>query len=221
MIGAAGLPAAWLDLAWHVLRVDPQRERLVQAMLGERGVPAFVPLRRETRPPTRRQIAAQIAAAALTGGRAGDGPRARPHRRARKPVRIEPVEVEVVALPGYVFAAVPSSGWCWLLRADIGPARHVRAVLVEDGRPARVRVDQLDLLARRSADGSLGRPAHQRGMPRGREYAVGDRVEVLAGALAGWTCEVSALTGWSAEVVVPLMGGGARVHVALDQLAAA
>lgn len=124
-------------------------------------------------------------------------------------------------LTGYLFAAVPAARW-----REVTTLRHVHGVIGVDGRPSRVQVEGrggLVELCRRSAAGAFSAPEYQRAMMTGREFAVGDRVEIVGAGrgLDGHVVEVAGLRGDVARVVMQMLGASREVRVRVDKLVAA
>lgn len=128
---------------------------------------------------------------------------------------------EAVTLPvltGYVFAAVAPGRWGAVLGV-----RHVSGVLGVEGVPTRMRAAQLAAFCRRSAAGAFSAPEHQRHMRTGREFSVGQKVEVFGTRTPfdGRVVEVAELRGEVAQVVMQMLGSTRTVAVGLDRLVAA
>lgn len=121
-------------------------------------------------------------------------------------------------LTGYVFAAVSPCAWGRVLGV-----RHVAGVLGVDGVPTRMRASQLAAFCRRSAAGAFSAPEHQRHMRTGREFAVGQVVEITGTRtpLDGSVVEVSSLRGEVARVVMQMLGCTREIDVRVDRLVAA
>lgn len=137
-------------------------------------------------------------------------------RRSRHARTREPMTFPLLA--GYLFAAVGERDW-----RPVMSQRHVYGVVGADGRPSVVATAELVSLCRRSAAGAFSAAEYQRNMRTGREFKVGDRVEVFGAGLAldGWVFEVSALHGDTARVVMQMLGGEREVSVSVDRLVAA
>jgi transcription termination/antitermination protein NusG len=93
----------------------------------------------------------------------------------------------------------------------------VVGVMGTGGRPIRISEADMFRLMRRWGGGVLS-PEFQRYMRRGKEFDLGDSVQVVAGALAGQEVRVVDISGPSARVVVDLLGSKTEVQVRVDYL---
>ncbi|MEO1686518.1 MAG: transcription termination/antitermination NusG family protein [Pseudomonadota bacterium] len=134
----------------------------------------------------------------------------RPHRhaKAKRPV-VRPL------ITGYVFAAIDHE-WAPVLSLP-----NVVGVLGSNGAPKPVSAREFSFLMRRSSAGAFTAPSHWQHLRTGREFCVGDSVEILAGPLAGYVVQVSSLKGESAKVALTLFGDCREAEIPLDHLAAA
>lgn len=127
------------------------------------------------------------------------------------------VMVTLPLLPRYLFVGLTSPGeWSRVLSLPM-----VHGVIGVAGRPERVRREQLERLMRRAASGAFVAPERQRHMRSGREFDVGQKVEIVTGPFEGAVVEVSALNGPTARVLLDLFGGEREAHVPVDALVAA
>jgi transcription antitermination factor NusG len=138
-------------------------------------------------------------------------------RRSRVAKIKEAVTFPVLA--GYIFVGLPSAG---LWRRVLG-LRYVAGVLGVDGVPSRVEVSGLRSFCRRAAAGAFSAPVHHQHMRTGREFKVGERVEIIATGtpLDGQVVEVAGLRGEVARVVMQMLGSSREVNVRVDRLVAA
>lgn len=122
----------------------------------------------------------------------------------------------VPALPRVLFIA-PSTPGAWFPLFDRG---HISGVMSVDGSPRPVEPREVAIFLERLDPTLIAPDAHQH-MPTGREYAIGDHVEVLTGPFAGHMVEVTAIKGKRAEVLCEVLGAVRPIQVGLGDLAAA
>lgn len=115
-------------------------------------------------------------------------------------------------LPRYIFAA-GDDPWS-ILRAH--RHRGVQGVVGISGRPVAIPERAIERLARIS-----GAPIPTRSTPIRRSFAVGDKVEIMAGPLAAQIVEVARINGRTAEVIISMLGGDRPAEIPLECLEAA
>jgi transcription antitermination factor NusG len=132
--------------------------------------------------------------------------------RWRRTARHKKVPVSYAMLPRYIFAA-GDDPWS-ILRAH--RHRGVQGVVGVAGRPVAIPERAIERLARIS-----GAPIPTRSTPIRRSFAVGDKVEIMAGPLAAQIVEVARINGRTAEVIISMLGGDRPAEIPLECLEAA
>lgn len=115
-------------------------------------------------------------------------------------------------LPRYLFVS-GDDPWA-IIRAH--RHRGVQGVVGVAGRPVAIPERAIERLARIS-----GAPIPTRSTPIRRSFAVGDKVEILAGPLAAQIVEVARIKGRTAEVIISMLGGDRPAEIPLECLEAA
>lgn len=116
-------------------------------------------------------------------------------------------------LPRYLFVAcdcpyedILYRPWC----------RNVSGVVSFDGRPAIIRQDAIQRLAKMSgaAIPTSATSVH-------RSFAPGDRVEIVSGPYQGWLVPIESIRGDAAKVLLNMFGSERPIEIPLESLEAA
>lgn len=124
-------------------------------------------------------------------------------------------EIRVALMPGYLMVAFPPGPveWGKLLRFDI-----VKGLIGHDGRPLEIPFAQVERLLERHSAGEFRAPQVQQWMQTYREFAVGERVEVLDGPFEGHIVDVAELRGQNAVMVLQMFGSPMEVEIPTQHL---
>lgn len=173
------------ELSWYLARVHSGKEFVAERILDDAGVIVFVPT--ETR-----------------------------FRRVNRTVKAK-TEMRFAMIPGYLLIGISPADreqvdaqWANLFRFDL-----VRGVIGQNGRPLAVPYHQVRGMLVRHSRGEFNAPDVQRWMRTHKEFAVGDRAEVLEGPFEGHVAEVTAIRGRQAVMVLELFGSLREVEVSL------
>lgn len=132
--------------------------------------------------------------------------------RWRRTARHKKAPRAYAMLPRYLFVS-GDDPWS-ILRAH--RHRGVQGVVGISGRPAPIPERAIERLARIS-----GAQIPSRSTPIRRSFAVGDKVEILAGPLSAQIVEVARIKGRAAEVIIPMLGSERLAEIPLECLEAA
>jgi len=117
-------------------------------------------------------------------------------------------------IAGYALVAFPPGrDWGDLFRFSL-----VLGVISRAGAPAVIPFAQVERLLRRHSAGEFVAPRAQQWMRTYREFAVGDRVEVLDGPFEGRVFDVTEIRGQAAPVIISILGGEQEVEIPLRML---
>ncbi len=176
------------DLDWYLLRVPSGKEFTAERILDDAGLIVFVPTETKFR---------------------------KVNRMAKRKT-----EMRFALIPGYcligIYAgdqAVMDAQWSNLFRF-----RLVREVIGHEGRPMALPYRQVRSLLVRHSRGEFNAPDAQRWMRTYREFAAGDRVEVLEGPFEGHVAEVTEIRGQQARMVLRLFGAERAVDIPIIAL---
>jgi transcription antitermination factor NusG len=129
-------------------------------------------------------------------------------------------EMRFALIPGYCLVGIFRSDlsemdgqWAKVFRF-----RLVREVIGHNGRPMALPYKQVRSLLVRHSRGEFNAPDAQRWMQTYREFASGDRVEVLEGPFEGHVAEVTEIRGQQARMVLRLFGADRAVDIPLIAL---
>ena len=124
---------------------------------------------------------------------------------------------ELVTYPlmaGWMFVGWPDGQSRWSKLMELGV---VAGVMATGGRPAKISEKKISELMQRWGGGVLS-SENRRYMRRGKEFAVGDSVLVVAGPLLGLNVRVVDVSGPSARIVLKILGSEAEVPISTDYL---
>ena len=163
-------------LHWYAVEARPGTEFAVEAILERRGFVAVVPMQTE-------------------------------YRRANIYVKRKTKRSYVIA-PRYVLVGFSAAQ----LRNGHAPWHQVfsitmvQSVVGLDGKPWRMRGKETAAFVKAHALHDAPIEFEHMGMKAGREFKVGDTVQVMEGSLAGLRAKVASIEGPAAKVLLPLFG---------------
>lgn len=121
---------------------------------------------------------------------------------------------QVAALPGYLIVGFGAGGPSWALmlnERNKRPALGIVPLIVNDA-PVRIRSSDVQKLQEIERDEWLNPPGYRKHQIRGREYDVGDEVEVVEGPLSGYTARVSRIEDGYAVLDIQILGKNPKVE---------
>ncbi len=123
-------------------------------------------------------------------------------------------------IPGYVFLMASEAPVRWL---QVLSSNFVRRVIVVDREPLEVDSSQMTDLLDRWLGGEFVAWSAERHMRSGREFKIGDGVEIVIGLLTGHQAEVVGIDDEEAraQILVEMLGSNRVVDVRLETLEAA
>jgi len=176
------------DLDWYLARVPSGKEFVAERVLDDAGLIVFVPTETKFR---------------------------KVNRMAKNKT-----EMRFALIPGYCLIGIyrgdgPTVDAQW---SNLFRFRLVREVIGHDGRPVALPWRQVRALLVRHSRGEFKAPDAQRWMQTYREFAAGDRVEVLEGPFEGHIAEVTEIRGQQARMVVRLFGAERAIDIPIIAL---
>ncbi len=180
--------------AWFVLCVPPQKELVVEKIMGAEGFATFVPV-------TKKYDFANGAARA----------------------RMIKTEIRLPIMPRYVFLGMSDRTpgfervFCYTGIFNRYKRRIATGVLGVDGKPCQVRHESLRLFMLRHSAGAFNAPSYHKFMQTHREFEVGDMVVTEDELFTG---RVINITDNRARVFIKIFGGTAEASIPLENLVA-